>query len=263
MGDSTAQSFVVDATINGKKYTVEHSEELPAGDCCVEGFVSADFLNIESIDVGFILSVRYQGKDLPSTESEATYEVESGEILTDEIQIPWKISDTPKENIFKGREENLSTLINHYLSKDRTQTYILYGLTRTGKSSILDYLCERIDGQPLREDSEKIIKTFKWDFSKISFKNASVADLWMNLLEINIYNKLPEDILDVVDGFFPNNKLPEILCQSDLDIMVSALNSCGFIPLITIDEFSIIKPMLKERLVDATFISELRDLALK
>ena len=263
VGDSTAQSFVVDATINGKMYTVEHSEELPAGDCCVEGFVSADFLNIESIDVGFILSVRYQGKDLPSTESEATYEVESGEVLTDEIQIPWKISDTPKENIFKGREENLSTLINHYLSKDRTQTYILYGLTRTGKSSILDYLCERIDGQPLREDPEKKIKTFKWDFSKISFKNASVADFWMNLLEINIYNKLPEDILDVVDGFFPNKKLPETLCQSDLDIMVSALNSCGLIPLITIDEFSIIKPMLKEGLVDATFISELRDLALK
>ena len=263
IGDSTAQSFTVNASINGKEYTINHIDELSAGDCCVERFVSKDFLNVESLDVNFSLTIRYEGKDLPSTKSEATYEIESGDILTDEIQIPWKISDTPKENIFKGREENLSTLINHYLSKDRTQTYILYGLTRTGKSSILDYLCERIDGQPLREDSEKIIKTFKWDFSKISFKNASVADFWMNLLEINIYNKLPEDILDVIDGFFPNNKLPETLCQSDLDIMVSALNSCGLIPLITIDEFSIIKPMLKEGLVDATFISELRDLALK
>ena len=263
IGDSTAQSFTVRASINGKEYTINHNDELSAGDCCVESFVSADFINVESLDVYFSLTSRYEGKELPSTESEATYEVESGEVLTDEIQIPWKISDTPKENIFKGREENLSTLINHYLSKDRTQTYILYGLTRTGKSSILDYLCERIDGQPLREDSEKIIKTFKWDFSKISFKNASVADLWMNLLEINIYNKLPEDILDVVDGFFPNRKLPETLCQSDLDIMVGALNSCGLIPLITIDEFSNIKPMLIEGLVDATFISDLRDLALK
>ena len=263
IGDSTAQSFTVSASINGKEYTINHIDELSAGDCCVESFVSVEFLNVGSLDVYFSLTTRYEGKELPSTESEATYEIESGDILTDEIQIPWKISDTPKENIFKGREENLSTLINHYLSKDRTQTYILYGLTRTGKSSILDYLCERIDGQPLREDSMKIIKTFKWDFSKISFKNASVADLWMNLLEINIYNKLPEEILDVVDGFFPNNKLPETLCQSDLDIMVSALNSCGLIPLITIDEFSNIKPMLKEGLVDATFISELRDLALK
>lgn len=263
IGDSTAQSFVVNATINGKEYKVEHREELPAGDCCVEGFVSADFLNIESVDVVFTLTVRYQGKDLPSIESEATYEIESGDILTDEIQIPWKISDTPKENIFKGREEKLSTLINHYLSKDRTLTYILYGLTRTGKSSILDYLCERIEGQPLREDPKKKILTYKWDFSKISFKNASVADFWMNLLEINIYNKLPETILDIVDGFFPDKKFPEKLCQSDLGVMVDALNACGIIPLVTIDEFSNIRPMLKEGLVDATFISELRDLALK
>ena len=263
LGDSTAQSFVVNATINEKTYTVEHSEELSAGDCCVEGFVSVDFLNVESLDVNFRLTTRYEAKELPSTELEATYEVESGEILTDEIQIPWKISDTPKENIFKGREDKLSTLINHYLSKDRTQTYILYGLTRTGKSSIVDYLCERIEGQPLREDSEKKIMTFKWDFSKISYENSSVSDLWMNLLELNIYNKLPDNILDVVDGSFPDNRLPETLCQSDLDIMVTALNSCGIVPLITIDEFSIIRPMLKKGLVDATFISELRDLALK
>lgn len=263
IGDSTAQSFTVNAYINGKEYTINHIEELSAGDCCVESFVSLDFLNVESIDVYFNLTIRYEGKDLPSTKSEATYEIESGDILTDEIQIPWKISDTPKENIFKGREGKLSTLISHYLSKDRTQTYILYGLTRTGKSSILDYLCERIEGQPLCEDSSKKIKTFKWDFSKISFKNASVADLWMNLLELNIYNKLPENILDVVDKCFPNGKLPETLCQSDLDIMIDALNSCGIIPLVTIDEFSNIRPMLKEGLVDATFISELRDLALK
>jgi len=263
IGDSTAQSFIVNASINGKEYTINHIDELSAGDCCIERFVSKDFLNVESLDVNFSLTIRYEGKDLLSTKSEATYEVESGDILTDEIQIPWKISDTPKENIFKGREEKLSTLINHYLSKDRTQTYILYGLTRTGKSSILDYLCERIEGQPLREDSEKKIMTFKWDFSKISFKNASVADLWTNLLELNIYNKLPETILDVVDKSFPDSMLPETLCQSDLGIMIGALNSCGIIPLITIDEFSNIRPMLKEGLVDATFISELRDLALK
>ena len=263
VGDSTAQSFAVKANINGKVYTINHVDELSAGDCCVESFVSKDFLNVESLDVNFSLTIRYEGKDLPSTKSAATYEIESGDILTDEIQIPWKISNTPKENIFKGREEKLSTLIKHYLSKDRTQTYILYGLTRTGKSSILDYLCERIEGQPLCEDSSKKIKTFKWDFSKISFKNASVADLWMRLLELNIYNKLPENILNVVDKRFPEGKWPDALCQSDLEILIDALNSCGIIPLVTIDEFSNIRPMLKEGLVDATFISELRDLALK
>ncbi|MBQ6063629.1 MAG: hypothetical protein IJK87_08375 [Prevotella sp.] len=263
IGDSTAQSFNVIASINGKDYSITHNQELAAGDCCGEKFISADFSNWEAVDVVFKLTAQYQGRDLTPIESEATYEIESEDVLLDDIQIPWKISDTPKENIFKGREEKLSTLINHYLSIDRTQTYILYGLTRTGKSSILDYLCERIDGKPLHEDSTKTIKTFRWDFSKISFKNSTVTELWTNLIEINIYNKLPEDIQDCIDQRYANNQLPELLRQSDLDIIIATLNSKGIIPLITIDEFSNIRPMLKEGLVDATFMSDLRDLALK
>lgn len=263
IGDSTAQSFNIIAFINGKEYSITHDQELSAGDCCGEKFVSADFSNLEALDVVFKLTAKYQGRDLVPIESEATYEIESEDVLLDDIQIPWKISDTPKENIFKGREEKLSTLINHYLSIDRTQTYILYGLTRTGKSSILDYLCDRIDGKPLHDDFSKIVKTFRWDFSKISFKNSTVADLWMYLIEINIYNKLPEDIQDSIDQRYANKQLPEVLHQSDLDIIVETLNTKGIIPLITIDEFSNIRPMLKEGLVDATFMSDLRDLALK
>lgn len=267
-GDSTAQSFTVSATIEGKEYTISHEEELSAGDSCGESFISTDFSKIESADVIFRLTAKYQGKDLPTTEIEATYEVESGDVLTDEIQIPWKVSDTPKENIFKGREEKLATLVNHYLSKDRTFTYILYGLTRTGKSSILDYLCERIQGKTLHEDPTKSILTFRWNFLNISSKDSSskvstIEALWMRLLEINIYNKLPDTIKDAIDSKYSDNQLPEILHQSDLDIFVEALNMEGIIPLITIDEFSYIRQMLKEGLVDATFLSDLRELALK
>lgn len=267
-GDSTAQSFTVSATIDGKEYTISHEEELSAGDSCGESFMSTDFSKIESADVIFRLTAKYQGKDLPTTEIEATYEVESGDVLTDEIQIPWKVSDTPKENIFKGREEKLATLVNHYLSKDRTFTYILYGLTRTGKSSILDYLCERIQGKTLHEDPTKSILTFRWNFLNISSKDSSskvstIEALWMRLLEINIYNKLPDTIKDAIDSKYSDNQLPETLHQSDLDIFVEALNMEGIIPLITIDEFSYIRQMLKEGLVDATFLSDLRELALK
>ena len=267
-GDSTAQSFVVNAIINGKEYTILHSDELSAGDSCGECFVSSDFCNLESADVIFNLTAKYQAKDLPTIVTEATYEFECGDVLTDEIQIPWKISDTPKENIFKGREGKLTTLINHYLSKDRTFTYILYGLTRTGKSSILDYLCERIEGKSLHEDFSKIIHTFRWNLLEVSSKNSSsktdtIAALWTRLLEINIYNKLDDDIKDIVDSKYPNNQLPDIFCQTDLDVIVDALNSQNIIPLITIDEFSNIRQMLKEGLVDASFLSDLRELALK
>ena len=221
-----------------------------------------DFSKIESADVLFKLIAKYKGKDLPTTENEATYEVESDDILTDEIHIPWKISNTPEENIFKGREEKLTTLINHYLSKDRTFTYILYGLTRTGKSSILDYLCDRIEGKSLHEDPSQKVMPFKWNFLKIT-KDSTNADLWMYLLEINIYNKLPDCIKDIIDSKYADNQLPETLRQSDLDLFIDALNSENIIPLITIDEFSNIRQMLKNGLVDATFLSNLRELALK
>ena len=157
-GDSTAQSFVVNARINGKEYVVFHEEELSAGDSCGECIESNDFSQLESADVFFKLTAKYQGRNLPTIENEATYEQESGDILTD---IPWTIKNTPKETIFKGREGKLTTLISHYLSKERYMTYILYGLTRTGKTSIVDYLCERIEGKHIDEDETKFIRAFK------------------------------------------------------------------------------------------------------
>lgn len=99
-------------------------------------------------------------------------------MLSDEIDIPWTISNTPEEHIFKGREKELRTLIDHYLSKDRSLTYILYGLTRTGKSSILDYLRNRIDGQILKEDSSKHILAFKWYLNEFPYKNSTSAQFW-------------------------------------------------------------------------------------
>ena len=127
-GDSTAESFYVTATIDGKEYKVLHEGELSSGDCSGESFVSSDFSSLESANVKFLLIAKYQGKDLNPIVYEATYEIESEDVLSDEIDIPWNISNTPEEHIFKGREKELKTLIDHYLSKDRSLTYILYGL---------------------------------------------------------------------------------------------------------------------------------------
>ena len=262
-GDSTAQSFVVHAIIDEKEYMVSHEGELSAGDSCGESIVSDDFLKYESADVIFKLTAKYQGRDLPTTETEATYEVENGDVLTDEEQIPWKISNTPLETIFKGREEKLTTLISHYLSKDRYMTYILYGLTRTGKTSILDYLCERIEGKHIKEDEKKSILTFKWNFGSSEYKNITRSELWTHLLETCIYDKLSDELASAIDAAYPEKELPtaDELAQSDLEIIIDALNNCNIIPLITIDEFSYIRKMIEEKLLDATFIKKLRDIS--
>lgn len=260
-GDSTAQSFVVNATINGKEYVVFHEEELSAGDSCGECIESNDFSQHESVDVLFKLTAKYQGRDLPTLETEAIYEQESGDILTD---IPWTIKNTPKETIFKGRESKLNTLVSHYLSEERYMTYILYGLTRTGKTSILDYLCDRIDGKHIKEDKTKIIKAFKWSFDEKEFKNIKRSDLWANLLETNIYDRLTDELANAVDSAYHNEQgLPpaDKLSQSDLDIIIDALNGYNIIPLIAIDEFSYIRKIIEEGLLDTTFLKKLREIS--
>lgn len=259
-GDSTAQSFVINATINGKEYVVIHEEELAAGDSCGEYVESNDFSELESADVLFKLTAKYQGRDLPYTETEATYEKENGEILTD---IPWTIKSTPKETIFKGREGKLTTLISHYLSKERYMTYILYGLTRTGKTSILDYLCDRIEGKHIKEDVTKIIRTFKWSFDENEFKNIKRSDLWANLLETCIYDKLTDELANAVDAAYHEKGLPpaDKLSQSDLEIFIDALNSCNIIPFIAIDEFSYIRKIIEEGVLDTTFLKKLREIS--
>lgn len=263
-GDSTAESFYVTATIDGKEYKVLHEGELSSGDCSGESFVSSDFSSLESANVKFLLIAKYQGKDLNPIVYEATYEFESEDVLSDEIDIPWNISNTPEEHIFKGREKELKTLIDHYLSKDRSLTYILYGLTRTGKSSILDYLRNRIDGQILKEDSSKHILAFKWCLNESPYKNSTSAQFWTWALEKNIYNKLTDELADKVDAAYSENGLPPAECLSQIDFckIVDVLNENNVIPLVTIDEFSYVRLMLKEGLIDATFISTLRNLAL-
>lgn len=264
-GDSTAQSFKVIAKINGKEFSIFHDEELPAGVSCSEHIESTDLNNLDYVDVIFELTVKYQGKELPISTFEGSYEREAGEILTDDSEIPWNITNTPKEQVFKGREEVLSNLINHYLSKERSLTYIIYGLTRTGKSSILDYLCKRINGKALKDDPEKKVLAFKWDLSKIPYTNAVVSDFWGNLLDTNLYQKLPENIADAVDASYPTGQFPEPdnLRQADFERTIDAIASQNIVPLITIDEFSTIKPMLKEHLIDSSFIKLLREMALK
>lgn len=266
VGESTAQSFIVNININQNQYTINHASELAAGEYCTESLFTNDIKDLLFFDVHFSIVPKYQNKDLPPMESEATYEVEDDDYIKDENKIPWTISNTPPDSVFKGREKKLDTLVSHYLSKDRSQTYILYGLTRTGKSSMLDYLRDRINGQSLKEDNSVHIMTFKWYLNEFSYIRSTVEDFWTWAIETNIYNVLDKTspmIADAIDTAFSNN-IPEAgkWTQADFSKIVDVLNEHNIVPLITIDEFSYVRDMLKTKLLDATFISTLRNLAL-
>lgn len=266
VGESTAQSFIINININQNQYTINHASELAAGEYCIESLFTNDIKDLSFFDVHFSIVPKYQNKDLPPMESEATYEVEDDDYIKDENKIPWTISNTPPDSVFKGREKKLDTLVSHYLSKDRSQTYILYGLTRTGKSSMLDYLRDRINGQSLKEDNSVHIMTFKWYLNEFSYIRSTVEDFWTWAIETNIYNVLDKTspmIADAIDTAFSNN-IPEAgkWTQADFSKIVDVLNEHNIVPLITIDEFSYVRDMLKTKLLDATFISTLRNLAL-
>lgn len=268
-GDSTAESFIVNVTINNKVYKIEHNSELAAGEWCEEQLSSDDFELYQSFDAQFLVISKYQNKEIPPVSSEATYEVEDEDCLADESEIPWTTSNTPREDIFKGREKDLNTLINHYLSNERSTTYILYGLTRTGKSSILDYLRERIEGQSLKDDSNKKIMSFKWYLNEFSYIGKTIGDLWTWALETSIIDvidreKKRSDLVDIIENTYPKSAFPKPgeWAQSDFTKIIDILNENDIIPLITIDEFSFVRDMLRVGLIDATFISTLRNLAL-
>lgn len=101
IGESTAQSFVVNIDINRKPYVIEHVGELAAGECCTESLFTNDIKGLLSFDVHFSIVPKYQNRDLTPMESEATYEIEDGDYINDETKIPWTISNTPPDTVLK------------------------------------------------------------------------------------------------------------------------------------------------------------------
>ena len=131
------QSLFTLPTIDGKEYKVLHEGELSSGDCSGESFVLSDFSSLESANVKFLLIAKYQGKDLNPIVYPATYEIQSEDVLSDEIDIPWNISNTPEEHIFKGREKELKKLIEPTIyQRIGSFTYILSYLDKLSRLSL-------------------------------------------------------------------------------------------------------------------------------
>ena len=100
--------------------------------------------------------------------------------------------------------------------------------------------------------------------NEFPYKNSTSTQFWTWALETNIYNELTDELADKIDASYGEEGLPpaEKLSQLDFIKIVEVLNDNNFVPFITIDEFSFVRLMLKEGLIDATFVSTLRNLAL-
>ena len=260
-GESTAEGCIMipnvidlatGASIKGKN---TYSNEIPSGNNLEVPMKLPPSMNsVESIKLLMSITAIYQGKELAANEFEFTLEKEPESTLKYE-DIPWNDGPIPVEHMFKGRKQIIDMLIKHYTSIERDKPYILYGLTRTGKSSILKYLRNSLDKKQITISGEQYcIATFYWDLSQASsFGNAH--DMWEYLL-FDQFNEYLEPYIGA-EGYKELN-MPERPRAKELSNALTFLHKRHIYPIFFVDEFSFIKVLMDNSVVNSAFLHTLR-----
>ena len=260
-GESTAEGCIMipdvidiatGVSIKGRN---TYNKEIPSGSILeVPMNLPPKMFDSVSIKLSMDISAIYQGKELELRTFDFTLEKEPESSLQYE-DIPWNDGPIPVEQMFKGRKQIIDKLVRHYTSIEKDKPYILYGLTRTGKSSILKYLKAALDRKEVRIGNDNYtIATFYWDLSQASsFGNA--GDMWEYLL----YDQFNE-YLEAYIGFEGYRELgmPDHPRSKDLNKALSYLHNKKIYPMFFVDEFSFIKVLIDNSVVNPAFLHTLR-----
>lgn len=210
--------------------------------------------NAVKLEVTLVVS-DYENK-LPEQSFAFTLEKDNTEFNLSSDDIPWNETLPPIEHLFKGREELLNDLVQHYKSPiNRSKNYILYGLTRTGKSSILKYFGEKIDKETLtinKQDYRFI--SFYWGFEAAD-SQSNAKDLWQYLLVEKMIQPLREKY---GENLIPR-EIDEKNCRfKDWKIIITHLKMNGYFPIFLIDEFSYYKNFIDKKMLETSFLANIR-----
>jgi len=181
------------------------------------------------------------------------------DIIWDELRIP----EDPR--MFVGRDEFIQMLGSHLRSNNRARTYILVGLTRTGKSSILTYLARKFDFESIIVNKKPYqLLCFIWDLAKASAQS-NAGDMWAYLLEKQVVMRL-WDLAN--SGLISSDSIPSFrpggsIRLKDWDNIVDHLHSHKFYPVFLIDEFSHYKNLVDKQRIDSSFLAKIRSDALE
>lgn len=215
----------------------------------------------KAIELKLDISPIYQKKKLPATKFEFTIEDEPESTLTYE-DIPWRDGPIPPEHLFKGRKKLIADLAQHYLSVEKDKPYILYGLTRTGKSSILEYLRKNLEGDTfITQGKGKLVLTFKWELNVADSYNKA-SDFWNYTLFQQTFVELEKYSIEY-DFSLNGLKIAENNVRAkDFKIILDFLESNNLYPIFFVDEFSFIKSLIDKQTVNAAFLHTLRQYSL-
>lgn len=175
-------------------------------------------------------------------------------ILFSKREIKWKEKGEIKDDLFKGRDEIVQRLKNHYTSQERYYSYVLYGLSRTGKSCILKHLKSSICGTEIKEnDNSKFICPIYVDLGAIDGVANSFESFWNTM-----YKTFQKETLDTLHQLKieSNISLPK-----EFDQFIHSLNDIKLHPLFLFDEFSTMKSIIEKQYMNASFLRYMRKLA--
>lgn len=162
--------------------------------------------------------------------------------------------DTPIER-FKGRDEIVNKLVRHYCSIRRNYIYVLYGLSRTGKSSILKALRRTILGKEIEGE----------------YINKIILPLYITLDEtIKLgTDKFWDNFWEIVHGHtnefnFIKNKginIDNLKNIKDFDEFINELNAINIHPLIMFDEFSYMQKLINAGVITSAFLQHMKTIS--
>jgi len=215
--------------------------------------------------ISFLVEVYpiFEHKELDPQKFWFTLELESGNPLKFQ-DIIWNEVGIPPKPLFKGREDIMSLLMRHFKTSDRNKTYILYGLTRTGKSSILKYLGEKLDfAEAVIGNRSCKFVSFYWELQKAA-SQSNAQDMWAFLLLDGIMQKLAalatENKID--QGCVPKLKNLDKVRFVDWQRIIAHLNANNLYPIFLVDEFSYYKNLADSRRIDASFLAAIRSFSI-
>lgn len=268
IGESTTSGFkmkvVFESTVydENEEHNFDVSEEIASGQQIkvmirVPQSIIDDSIAVETT---FIIAPKYQDTYLPESRFEFTIEIEPTSTLTYD-DIPWKDGPIPEEHMFKGRKKVIYDLAHHYLSLDRDKPYIIYGLTRTGKSSILKYLAKELNNELIRINKKDMrIMAFSWDLS-IAASQYNAADFYDYILYQNLYSEL-EDYLINNEVNCSNLNISNKVRFKDLKNILDFMAQVNLYPIFFVDEFSFIKNLIDSKTINPAFLQSLRQFSL-
>jgi hypothetical protein len=268
-GETTAEGYELAITAESTKYedtqqqqTIIGNGEIPAGSRVDASFsILLSLLeDSDAVEIDMNIIAIYQKKKIAARNFQSTIEEEpKSSLMYDDIL--WKDGPIPEKILFRGREQIIADLAQHYNSVERDKPYILYGLTRTGKSSILKYLKEDIEGDIIMmKGKEMTLLTFSWDLSEAaSFKKAS--DFWEYILFQQVYEELEKYAIQY--GFnLSGLNLSQNPRAKDFQVILRFLQTKNLYPLFLVDEFSFIKTLIDGDIVNSAFLHTLRQYSL-